>query len=122
MIVWPARCNGKWIFLCRKPFASDTGGEPTAHWSFIYTLYLAILYALFTSSLIARLLQAILVGGLQTYLIYRIGEKTFSKNIGLIAAAITALYIYFIYYGGSLMTEPFYITAILYSLFCHANF
>jgi len=93
-------------------------GEPTAHWSFLYTLYLALLYALFTPQpIIARLLQAILVGGLQTYIIYLIGEKIFSKQVGLIAAAITAFYIYFIYYTGSLMTEPFYITAILYSLF-----
>ena len=107
-----------WFFFLRKPLPMTRAGEPTAHWSFLYTLYLAILYALFTPQpLIARLLQAILVGGLQTYIIYLIGEKTFSKNVGLIAAAITAFYIYFIYYGGSLMTEPFYITAILYSLF-----
>jgi 4-amino-4-deoxy-L-arabinose transferase-like glycosyltransferase len=93
-------------------------GEPTAHWSFLYTLYLAAIYkVLGVSPLIARMLQAIIVGELQTYIMYRIGEKMFSRNIGLIAAAISALYIYFVYYGGALMTEPFYITAILYSLF-----
>jgi 4-amino-4-deoxy-L-arabinose transferase-like glycosyltransferase len=93
-------------------------GEPTAHWSFLYTLYLAAIYkVLGVYPLIARMLQAIIVGGLQTYIMYRIGEKMFSRNVGLIAAAITALYIYFVYYGGALMTEPFYITAILYSLF-----
>lgn len=92
--------------------------EPTAHWSFLYTFYLAGIYALFgPEPLVARVLQTILVGGLQTYIIYRIGEKTFSKNIGLIASAISAFYIYFIYYSGALMTEPFYITAILYSLY-----
>ncbi len=89
--------------------------EPTAHWSFLYTFYLAGVYAFFgPEPLVARVLQTILVGGLQTYIIYRIGEKTFSKNIGLIASAISAFYIYFIYYSGALMTEPFYITAILY--------
>ena len=93
-------------------------GEPTAHWSFLYTLYLASLYALFgPQPLIARLIQAVVVGGLQTYLLYRIGEKTFSKSVGVIAAGIAAVYIYFVYYSGALMTEPFYITAILYSLF-----
>lgn len=93
-------------------------GEPTAHWSFFYTFYLAALYALFGSEpLIPRLVQAVIVGGLQTYIIYRIGEKTFSKSTGIIAAGITAFYIYFIYYSGALMTEPFYITAILFSLF-----
>jgi len=93
-------------------------GEPTAHWSFLYTLYLAAVYKLFgPQPIIARILQSILVGGLQTYIIYRVAEKTFSKNVGLISAGITAFYIYFIYYSGALMTEPFYITGILYSLF-----
>lgn len=93
-------------------------GEPTAHWSYLYTYYLAMVYNLFgTQPIIARMLQAVLVGVLHTYIIFRIGEKTFSKTVGLIAAAITAVYIYFFYYAGALMTEPFYITAILFSLF-----
>jgi 4-amino-4-deoxy-L-arabinose transferase-like glycosyltransferase len=92
-------------------------GEPTAHWSFLYTLYLAGLYGMFGAHpLLPRLLQAIIVGGLQTYVTYRLAEKSFSKGVGIIAAGISAFYIYFIYYSGSLMTEPFYITAILCSL------
>jgi 4-amino-4-deoxy-L-arabinose transferase-like glycosyltransferase len=54
---------------------------------------------------------------LHPYITYRIGEKIFGRNIGLLAAAVVALYIYFIYYDAALMTEPFYITAILFSLF-----
>jgi 4-amino-4-deoxy-L-arabinose transferase-like glycosyltransferase len=92
-------------------------GQPTAHWSFLYTLYLAAFYAMFGAQpVIPRLAQALIVGGLQTYVTYRLGEKMFSRAVGVVAAAISALYIYFIYYGGSLMTEPFYITAILCSL------
>jgi len=72
-------------------------GEPTAHWSFLYTLYLAAVYKSFgVQPIVARVLQAVIVGGLQPYI---------------------AFYIYFIYYGGALMTEPFYITAILFSLY-----
>jgi 4-amino-4-deoxy-L-arabinose transferase-like glycosyltransferase len=93
-------------------------GEPTAHWSYLYTVYLVLVYAIFDSQpIMARILQAILVGWLHTYIIYRIGEKVFSRSIGLISAAITALYIYFFYYAGALMTEPYYIIAILFSLF-----
>lgn len=92
-------------------------GEPTAHWSFLYTLYLAVFYFFFgPQPLIPRLVQSVIVGGLQTYIIYLIGERMFSKNVGIIAAGIIAFYIYFIYYSGALMTEPFYTTAILYSL------
>jgi 4-amino-4-deoxy-L-arabinose transferase-like glycosyltransferase len=93
------------------------GGEPTAHWSYLYTLYLTAIYALFGHQpILARLLQAVIVGGMQTYLVYLIAEKTFSRSVGLIAAVISALYIYFVYYGAALMTEPFYITTILWSL------
>lgn len=91
---------------------------PTAHWSFLYTLYLVLVYSLFgPHPIIARILQALIVGILHPYIAYRIGEKLFTKSIGLAAAAITAVYVYFFYYGAALMTEPFYITAILFSLF-----
>ena len=91
---------------------------PTAHWSFLYTLYLALIYALFGPyPVIARLLQAIIVGILQPCIVYLLSEKLFSKQVGHVAAAITAVYVYFFYYGAALMTEPFYITAILFSLY-----
>ncbi len=93
-------------------------GEPTAHWSFPYTLYLVGIYAVFGAyPVVARILQAVIVGILHPYITYRIGERTFGRIIGLIAATVTSIYIYYIYYGAALMTEPFYITSILFSLF-----
>ena len=92
--------------------------EPTAHWSFLYTLYVTAVYALTGSNpVVARVLQAIIVGVLHPVLAYKIGRIIFNHSAGLIAAAVTAGYIYFIYYAGSLMTEPFYITAILGALY-----
>jgi 4-amino-4-deoxy-L-arabinose transferase-like glycosyltransferase len=91
---------------------------PTAHWSFLYTLYLVLIYGLAgPQPIVARILQAIIVGVLHPYIAYRIGEKLFTRTIGLLAAFITAVYVYFFYYGAALMTEPFYITAILFSLY-----
>lgn len=91
---------------------------PTAHWSFLYTLYLVLIYGLAgPQAIIARILQAIIVGVLHPYIVYCIGEKLFSRTVGLLAAFITAVYVYFFYYGAALMTEPFYITAILFSLY-----
>jgi 4-amino-4-deoxy-L-arabinose transferase-like glycosyltransferase len=110
--------DGHGFSFARDHWPLTRAGEPTAHWSYLYTWYLAGIYAMFGHQpLVARLLQAVAVGGLQTYVVYRIGEWTFSKSVGLIAAGITAFYIYFIYYSGALMTEPFYITAILCTLF-----
>jgi hypothetical protein len=91
-------------------------GEPTAHWSYLYTLYLAIIYSIVgVHPVAARLLQAALVGVLHSWLIWRITRRLFGATVGLVAAGVSACYIYFFYYAGSLITEPFYITAILWT-------
>jgi 4-amino-4-deoxy-L-arabinose transferase-like glycosyltransferase len=93
-------------------------GEPTAHWSFLYTFYLVIVYKIFgINPLVARLIQAVLVGILHPLFIFLIAKKVFGTITGLIAAAITVIYVYFIYYSASLMTEAFYITGILASIY-----
>ena len=92
-------------------------GEPTAHWSYLYTLYLVVVYGLFGyHPLIARLLQAVLAGFLMPWLAYRLGHRHFSSTVGLIAAGLMAIYAYFVYYAATLMTETFYITGILWTL------
>lgn len=104
-------------------------GEPTAHWSFLYTLYLAAVYAVFgVNPLVARLIQAVAVGILYPLLIYRLTLRLFAARpqpvraeatpavlVGLGAAGITAVYIYFVYYAGALMTESLFILAIVWS-------
>jgi 4-amino-4-deoxy-L-arabinose transferase-like glycosyltransferase len=101
-------------------FATDwwpatKANEPTAHWSFLYTLYLAGIYSLVGHHpLVARLIQAIVVGVLMPWLVYRLGRQLFTSAVGIVAALITTIYAYFIYYAASLMTESFYITAILW--------
>ncbi len=91
--------------------------QPTAFWSFLYPLYLAGVYLLFgPHPLPARILQAIVVGPLTAWLLYRLGRRVFNPTVGLFAAGISALYVYYIYYHAALMTEPFYIAAILGAL------
>jgi hypothetical protein len=127
-------------------------GEPTAHWSYLYTFYLTAVYTLVgVHPLAARLVQAVAVGVLMPCLAYRLGTaltlNPFHRSIGdshspdpfplhcgvshasasslgwrigdllgLVAAAWVAFYGYFMYYSAALMTEMFYITAILWSL------
>lgn len=92
-------------------------GQPTAHWSFLYTLYVAVVYRIFgIHPLAARLIQAVVAGTLQPLLTWKIGRRIFGQGIGLVAAALSSVYVYFFYYGGALMTETFYILAILWAL------
>jgi 4-amino-4-deoxy-L-arabinose transferase-like glycosyltransferase len=106
-------------------------GAPTAHWSFLYTFYVAGVYAIFgVQPLAARLIQVVIVGLLHPYLTYLIAQRLFATDAAqsgtraklariapLIAAGITAVYAYFVYYAAALMTEPFYITAILGAIY-----
>jgi 4-amino-4-deoxy-L-arabinose transferase-like glycosyltransferase len=89
-------------------------GEPTAHWSYLYTLFLAAVYGVFgIHPLAARLIQAIVAGLLFPWLTWRIGRRLFGERAGFCAAALAAGYGYFVYYAGALMTETFYILAVL---------
>jgi 4-amino-4-deoxy-L-arabinose transferase-like glycosyltransferase len=93
-------------------------GEPTAHWSYLYTFYLVSIYSLFgPSPVIARILQAVLVGLFQPLLVFWIGRMISNNLAALVAAGLTAVYAYFIYYAASLMTESFFICAVLASLY-----
>jgi 4-amino-4-deoxy-L-arabinose transferase-like glycosyltransferase len=92
-------------------------GEPTAHWSFLYTLYLAGVYTIFgPHPLVARLLQSVFAGVVLPLILFRLARRVFSVPVGLLAAALSAAYAYFVYYAGALMTETFYILAILWAL------
>jgi hypothetical protein len=92
-------------------------GEPTAHWSFLYTLLLAAAYALSGADVLgARLAQALLAGTLHTWLAWRIGERVFGRRAGLMTAGLTAVYAYFVYYAGALVTETLYIISVLWTL------
>ncbi|HRO90656.1 MAG TPA: glycosyltransferase family 39 protein [Promineifilum sp.] len=109
--------SGHGFSFGRPSWPLTAAGAPTAHWSFLYTFYLSAVYAIFGENpLAARLIQAVVVGVLQPYFAYRLGRHVFDERTGLLAAAFTAVYIYFIYYAATLMTEPFYITAVLGAL------
>ncbi len=97
-------------------------GAPTAHWSYLYTLYLVLIYNIFgVHPLAARLIQAAIAGALLPLFLFKIGNRIFYKSnhhkwIGLAAAAWGACYGYFVYYAAALMTETFYILGLLWAL------
>lgn len=89
-------------------------GEPTAHWSYLMTSYLFLVYKAFGHHpLIARLIQAVIGGIFMPWLIFRLGRRMGGDRIGLLAAGISAIYIYFFYYAAALMTETFFFLAVL---------
>lgn len=90
-------------------------GQPTAHWSYLYVLFLAGVYSIFgPNPLAARIVQAVVTGLLQPLLTWRIGVRLFGSTTGIAAAALSSVYAYFVFYGGALMTESLYIVALLW--------
>lgn len=90
----------------------------TGMWSFLYTYFIAGVYAVFGSyPLMARIVQSLIVGILHPVLAYFLGRRLGGEAVGVAAAGVTAIYVYFVYYSASLMTEGFYITGILASLY-----
>jgi hypothetical protein len=107
--------DGHGFSFAQGHWPATRAGEPTAHWSYLYTLYLAAVYKLFgTYPLIARMIQALIVGIFSTFFLWRIGSHLFGRTVGLVTAALNAVYIYFFYYAGGLITETSYITGILW--------
>jgi len=91
---------------------------PTAHWSYAYTFYLVGVYGLLgLNPLAARLIQAVLVGILQPLLVYQLARFLLRPSFALIAAGLMAGYAYFVYFAAALMTESFYVVAVLAALF-----
>jgi hypothetical protein len=96
---------------------ATSAGAPTAHWSYLYTLYLAAVYAVVgPHPLAARLIQVVIAGILHPWLAWRIGCRVFGAQVSLAAAGLTAVYGYFVYYAGALVTETFFILAVLWVL------
>jgi Dolichyl-phosphate-mannose-protein mannosyltransferase len=112
------------------PFTA--ANTPTAHWSFLYSLFVAGVYTIFgPHPLVARLVQAVLGGIILPLVTYAFSRRLFEagswnerlqarglnpETLALISAGISAVYFYYVLYSATLMTETFYIAALLWSL------
>ena len=110
--------DGRGYSFTENWYPFTPANTPTAHWSFIYPLYLAGVYAVTGyHPLAARLLQGAVGGVLLCFLVYKIGCRFVNEDTGLVGAGLAAVYGYFIYYNVALMTETFFIVLVLLSLY-----
>ena len=110
------------------PFAK--ADAPTSHWSFLYTGFVAGVYAVVgPHPLAARLVQAVVAGVLMPWVTWRLARRIRKEEgappvaakkkedlVPLIAAGLSAVYAYFVLYGAMVQTEAFFICALLWSL------
>jgi hypothetical protein len=115
-----ARLIAGYGFSFDRPWYPFTPAEtPTAHWSFLYSLYVAAVYAVLgVHPLAVRLLGALLGGVFLPLVVYRWTRRLFPdrEEVALVAAGCAAVYAYFVLYAATLMTETFYIVVVVWSL------
>ena len=110
--------DGRGYSFTEKWYPFTPANTPTAHWSFLYPVYLAGVYAVSGyHPLVARLLQGVLGGALICFLVYLIGRRVVNEDTGLVGGGLAAVYGYFIYYNVALMTETFFIVLVLLILY-----
>jgi len=100
-------------------------GVPTVRRSPVYPLFLAGVYSVFGHSLPAvRIIQA-LISALTCVLVYLIALKIFNEKTALLAAAITGIYPFFIYYTVFHITETLFtfllVLWVYYMVLCSEN-
>ena len=103
-----------------RPWYPFTPAEtPTAHWSFLYTAFVAAIYAsVGFRPVVVRVATAVLGGILLPWMTARLTRRLFPQHTWtpLFAALAAAGYAFFVLYAARVMTETFYITALLWSL------
>ncbi len=75
----------------------------------LYPLFLASLYALFGPNLtVVGMVQALL-GALTCLLVFQLARLLFDETTGLVAAGLTAVYPFFVFYSALALTETLFI-------------
>ena len=87
--------------------------NPTALWDPLYPLFLAGIYALVGHDFLAVRLVHVVLGVASCGLLYVLGRSIFGPRIGLLGAGFAAIYPFFIYYTGQILTETLFIFLIL---------
>ncbi len=87
--------------------------NPTALWDPLYPLFLAGIYALVGHDFLAVRLVQVVLGVASCGLLYVLGRSVFGPRIGLLGAGFAAIYPFFIYYTGQILTETLFIFLIL---------
>ncbi len=87
--------------------------NPTALWDPLYPLFLAGIYALVGHDFLAVRLAHVVLGVASCGLLYVLGRSIFGPRIGLLGAGFAAIYPFFIYYTGQILTETLFIFLML---------
>ncbi|MAG34936.1 MAG: hypothetical protein CL878_01595 [Dehalococcoidia bacterium] len=90
--------------------------NPTALWDPLYPLFLAAIYALVGHDFLAVRLVQVALAVASCGLLYVLGRSIFGPRTALVGAGFAAIYPFFIYYTGQLLTETLFTFLMLFLL------
>jgi len=103
--------------LAEKGELSYEDGKPTAHREPVYPLFLAVIYYLFGHSYFAVRFAQSLIGAFTCLTVYLLARSLVNERAGIISGAISAVYPFFVYYTGYLLTETLYTFLLLVTVY-----
>lgn len=110
--------NGHGFTFATNWYPFTEANQPTAHWSYLYTVYLAGVYSIVGHApLVARVLQ-VLLSTLSGVLLWRLASRLFDPVVGLASAALWAVYAYAVFFDAALMTQSYYVLCLLGVMNC----
>ena len=96
-----------WSLASGRGFGIDE--VPSTYRAPGYPFFLSIIYVLFGHSYAAVKIIQSLIGSLTCLFVFLIGERLFTKRVGVIAAGVAAVYPYLVVYTGVLLSETLFV-------------
>ncbi len=79
----------------------------------LYPIFLSLIYSLFGHSFLAVRIVHSVIGTASIFIIYLLGKEMFSGKVGLLAGLLGAIYPFFIFFTGLILTETLFIFLFL---------
>lgn len=92
-------------------------GFSSVHPAPLYPIFLSWVYALFGHSFLAVRIIHSIIGTASIFIIYLIAREVFSEKVGLIAGFLGAIYPFFVFFTGLILTETLFVFLFLCLVF-----
>lgn len=89
---------------------------------YLYFFIMHILFSIFGDTSIVARIPSVIFGILAVWMMYKLGKELYSKNVGLIAAALLTFNQYAIYHSQDARAYSFYLLGLLFSYYCFVKF
>ena len=89
---------------------------------YLYFFMMNILFHIFGDTSIVVRIPSVIFGIMSVWMLYKIGKELYSKNAGLIAAALLTFNQYALYHAQDGRAYSFYLLGLLFSYYCFIKF